>query len=161
MAEKFVLVSTLDSLEKGEQFTLWPLHVTVMPWFSMPDGNRQAFKNTLTNRLHDVAPIVARGDAEALFGLTKDVPVRTLHSMGALASLHALALEVVERFDGAVDSPYVGSNYIPHITNQNGEGIEEGQEVRFDAVQLIRGDVNGLRTVERVFYLANETKRLA
>jgi len=156
MAEKLVLVSALETLNKGQQFTEWPLHVTILPWFGLPKDREQAFDNALTNRVYKVAPVFTVGGEVALFGPNKDVQVRKLRSIGTLASLHNLVLETVRGFDGTIDSPYIERNYEPHVTFRNEQGISEGQELKLATLQLIRGDTTGLRTVERNFYLGGK-----
>lgn len=156
MAEKFVLVSALETLNKGDVFVEWPLHVTILPWFTLPTERQRAFENALTNRTHDVASIHTIGGEEAFFGPRQDARVRKLRRIGALASLHQLALETVRSFDGSVDDPYIERNYEPHVTFQDEKGIEEGQEVTLTALQLVRGEEAGRRTVQRVFYFGKE-----
>lgn len=153
MAEKLVLVSSLEPLKKGDRFETWPLHVTILQWFSLPREFEPAFVNALANQAHATKPPVAVGDVEAMFGPEHDVRVRTLRSMGALAALHARVYETARRFDGIVDSPYVLRDYRPHVTYQGERGIAEGETVRLTAMQLIRGDVGGPRTIEHVFHL--------
>ncbi len=162
MAEKFVLISALEPLERGDQFEQWPLHVTIVPWFALPKEREQAFLNALVNRVYGKSSFVTTGGDEALFGPDKDVRVRKLRRIGALAALHNIALGAVHDFDGVVDGGYVGRDYVPHVTYQGERGIEEGQELELSAMQLVRGDVDGSRTVERVFYfIADNSKRNA
>lgn len=159
MAEKLVLISSLENLEKGDDFDEWPLHVTIMPWFTVPKELERSFINAMENRMYETRPLKVVGDTDEYFGPAKTVHVRTLRNIGALASLHSRTLETLTRSGGIVDSPYIQEYFRPHITYQNGHSIKENQEVELTHMQLLRGDTQGARRVEKVFSFLKDKNR--
>lgn len=153
MAEKLVLISAIEELNKGDTFEDqdWPLHVTVMPWFSVPKQFEPGLIHSLANQMHQVRPQAVVGDQNELFGDRKTIEVRTLRNIGKLATLHVSVLGILNRIGGEVNSPYIRDLYRPHVTYQHGKGINENEEVTLSRMQLIRGDESGPRRVENVF----------
>lgn len=150
MAEKFAIISSLEPLQRGDTFESWPLHVTVMTWFSLPTHQERAFDNALRNRMHDIKPFEVTGAKQELFGPDSDVPVRLLGRVGMLGSLHNQILPVIERMSGEIipeNSDFVGDGYRPHITDQPHGRFGEGETVLLDSMQLISGDTDGPRKV--------------
>jgi 2'-5' RNA ligase len=160
MAEKFVLASTLEPLKTGDQFETWPLHVTIMQWFTIPENRFAPFDNSLKNRMHDFAPTVIEGDQVEWFGPENDVRVRVLKNIGALASLHSAVLDTISNHGGTIYSEYIGEYFRPHVTFQGEEGLEENEKRDIRGMHLIRGDVTGPRTVIKQYpFLKGQPKR--
>lgn len=163
MAEKLVLISAIEELSKGDLFEDqdWPLHVTVMPWFSIPKQYEPDFVDALASRMHSVSPIVVIGDQNEYFGDKEKgerIKVRTLRNIGKLAyDIHPSVLDIINRFGGEVDSPYIRDLYRPHVTYQHGVAIDEGEEVTLERLQFIRGDERGPRLVENVFTFTKDS----
>ena len=153
MAEKLVLVSAIEDLNTGDTFEDqdWPLHVTVMPWFSVPKQFEPGLIHSLANHMHHVRPQTVIGDQNELFGDRKTIKVRTLRNIGQLATLHTNVLDILNRIGGEVSSHYIRNLYRPHVTYQHGVSINEDEEVILSRMQLIRGDESGPRRVENVF----------
>ncbi len=156
MAERSIIVSSLDPIKAGEQFKKWPRHITVVPWFFIPETSKPSFKQALKKRAKNTSRLTVIGDREALFGPKHDVRVRTLREIGLLANLHSLLLEDIKFFDGKVASEYIAQNYVPHVTYQDGRGIAAGEVLQLNAVQLIEDDTGGMRTVEQSYALSAE-----
>ena len=165
MAEKLVLVSAIEELNKGDTFEDqdWPLHVTVMPWFSV----QKRFEDELVDEVRDYAstirPLKVIGHVDKMFGPPnnplKEVKVRTLRNTARITGLHTGILDIINRYGAEVDLPYIRDLYQPHVTYQRGLGIEKDQEITLENLQLLRGDIIGPRIVERTFVLGEETSR--
>lgn len=146
MAEKFGIISSLDPIKKGDQFEQFPLHVTLMTWFDMP--NERAFMNKLQNFAHEYGPQAVEGGDEALFGINGDVRVRKLGRVGSLYAIHDDLHEIIIGLGGEIWSGgFVKDDYLPHVTFQDDRGIELGEQLILDRFQVIRGDEIGPRTV--------------
>ena len=160
MSEKFTLISSLDDIKVGDQFEQWPLHVTVMPWFSLPEGRLAPFDNRLRNMMHNYKPMTMTGKQEAMFGPESDVRVRVVGDLGAFAVMHEAMRVLVNDNDGEVLSPYVGDAFVPHITFQGEQGIDEGQVFTLSGLQLIAGDATGPREVRKQYrFMKGQPKR--
>ena len=151
MAEKFTLISSLEPLKVGDSFEQWPLHVTAMPWFSLPEGRLAPFDNSLRNKMHNYKPMQLTGKKEALFGPEADVRVRTLGDLGSFALMHEALRTLVSDHGGETTAPYVGDAFVPHVTFQGEKGIDEGKVITLGGLQLISGDVTGPREVRKQY----------
>ncbi len=152
-SDKFVLVASLDPLEKGDEFTRWPLHVTLLPWFTIPDDRMQAFDNSVKSRVHTYEAQYPAGDTLEMFGPEKNVPVRTLKNIGRLAHMHRELVECVERVNGTFYDSWIKDNFRPHLTFQKDKGIDEDELIALTHLELIWGDIHGNRRVEQVYNL--------
>lgn len=165
MAEKLVLVSAIEELNKGDTFEDqdWPLHVTIMPWFNV----QKQFEDELIDEVADYAgtthPLKVIGDVNKIFGPPnkplEEVKVRTLRNTARIALLHTGILDIINRYGAEVTSPYIRGSYQPHVTYQHGSGIEKDQEIILENLQLIRGDVSGPRIVEHTFSFGKDASR--
>ena len=54
-------------MHRGDRFRQWPLHITIVPWFRLPDLNED-LGSGLERALWSVRPFAARADGEAHFG---------------------------------------------------------------------------------------------
>jgi 2'-5' RNA ligase len=161
MAEKLILVGAVEEM-KPFQDQDWPLHVTVMPWFSVSDRHSESFIEALEHRAsQEKSPLQLFGDEIEYFGSDRSIKVRTLRNISRIAQLHNDLLSLIARdYAGIVDSPYIGSQYRAHVTEQaGGKKIEKDQEIILENLQLVRGDVSGPRIVEHTFGLAKDTSR--
>lgn len=156
-SDKFVLVASLETLEKGDEFTHWPLHVTLLPWFTVPDERMQAFDNAVKNRVHTYGAQFPLGDTIEMFGPHKDVPVRTLKSIGRLAHMHRELVDCVERANGTFYDSWIKDDYRPHVTIQKDKAIDEDEQIALTHLELIWGDIHGNRRVEKVYQLPRAT----
>jgi 2'-5' RNA ligase len=151
-----ILVCSLTPLEKRDQFADWPPHVTILPWFSLPEASRKAFINRMTNYTLRRQPITITGDEEKWFGARHTTRVRTVRHLGALSTLHAEALRMVEAAGGEVVSAHIDDEFQPHVTYRQEQGIEQDETVLLRDMQLIQKDLSTQRKiVEHVFRLGN------
>lgn len=147
-----LLVCTLEPLAKHAQFAEWPLHVTVVPWFTLPEQMRPAFINRVTNLTHRLSPITITGDEEAWFGERHDIRVMKVRHMGALATLHSELLHDIEESGSQVFSEWLDDEYAPHVTFHDGQSLETGESAELKEMQYIRMDMTTRRkVVEHVF----------
>lgn len=155
-----LLVCTLKPVHEGEELLNMPLHVTIQPWFSVPDRYEGAFLNGLINYVHDQRPISVSGGEQAFFGPNKSVRVRKIsHGIGQLAAVHEATGALIQRYDGYVDSEWVGDKYVPHVRDVQDESLGLGETVVLSAVQLLRrspGDAK--KIVEHVLHFGGNTR---
>lgn len=149
-----ILVGILRDVSEGDVLERIPEHVTLLHWFSLDSGYQRAFENALMNRLHYVAPIQLVGEGRDDFGPERDIPVTTL-KLGALASFHTMALQLVQSFGGSVHSEYIGEKYAPHVSDTEDFQFGVGDERLLERVQLVSMDrESGARKVEKVLSLS-------
>jgi hypothetical protein len=61
----------------GDEFSKWPLHVTIIPWFRLDDLSEQIARG-LTEAMSSISPFLATVGEEVLFGPRKDRPANLL-----------------------------------------------------------------------------------
>lgn len=112
----FVIVHILDEYETGKQFSMWPLHVTLLPWFDAPDAN--GVVEALTPLLEKSAPINVQLGDFAKLGAKRTA--RMLITSTDLKTLHEQLLKIVEDNGWPIRGRYTGSHFSPHITRTSG-----------------------------------------
>jgi len=156
-AGDYILVYFAEPVEVGFRFERrrgdWPLHITLAPWFY------GAMDAPLQRALHivaqPIAPVTVRVGGEALFGPNKDIPVNIISNPEALYELHESLLAAVQTADGVVeDSQFIGDNYMPHITQHDGNRRRhDGDEIFLDDFHLVQLDEQNMCQVVAQFSL--------
>jgi hypothetical protein len=136
---RYYLSYLLEDLPVGATFKPSVLHVTILPWFAL-ETEEGPFLNWFYKHFGDVAAFDAVAAQRAMFGPKKDVPVSILEPEDKFMELHKLALS----WFGAVGArwaekdPYVGDDYIPHVSQRQGYVIEENQTLHISSVTLFK-----------------------
>lgn len=115
---EFVIAYMVDTAEIGQRFTMWPLHMTLMPWFEAP-GVR-IVEQKLLEKLKDVPGFdVVVGERSSL-GVHKRLPVMLITHTPELQRLHEKILETVKENNWQLKGRYTGELFKPHITQKAG-----------------------------------------
>lgn len=61
----------LESQPLHTQFEVWPLHVTIVPWFRLPDSSESVAQGLLAQVLAPIGPFTTVAGDEAMFGPKK------------------------------------------------------------------------------------------
>ncbi len=163
MAEKLTIVGSLEPerlYEKGDKFEgEWPLHVTLMPWFSL-NGSQPAFEHATGQAVQRFGVQEIVGGKEALFGEDR---VRLLGRVANLAGIHYLIMANLARQDGNFETDddlrHVGDDYVPYV-----KGLDKSETASFDRLQLVKrvmdreGKDTGVRTVINSFPLLGKKR---
>jgi len=136
----FVVVLPLVPLMVGTGFRRdsWPAHVTLVPPFET-DAPAEPVVETIRAAAAGHAPLVARGEGRARFGRRRDVPVTTIELTPEFEALHVDVLAAVNRFlrHGARLTHVGPRNYRPHVTVQEGGGLEPGVSVTLSQLAVV------------------------
>jgi hypothetical protein len=136
---RYLIAYLLDDLGVGDKFEPTALHVTILPWFAL-ETEEGPFLNWFYKHFQDVAAFDAVAVQRAMFGPKEDVPVSILEPEDRFMELHKLALS----WFGAVGArwaekdPYVGDDFIPHVSQRRGYVIEENQTLHISSVTLFK-----------------------
>ncbi|MGH7197035.1 MAG: 2'-5' RNA ligase family protein [Candidatus Saccharimonadales bacterium] len=149
--DELMIASCLGDIEKGEVFQRWPLHITLVPWFSLSHDQRFELDEALRHIAERTPTFTVIGGEIAHFGPHR----RQVRLLGdrALHELHGRLTKVVEHTGGQIiSSAHIGEHYRPHITERD-EGVEEGEEVRVHGFQLVSkiGPHDNHRKVEALY----------
>jgi hypothetical protein len=156
---KDIFVSSLMPMEKGDEITgEWPLHVTVVPWFSIPERYDGAFSTSVTNLMHSIHPITIHGGDERHFGEENDIRVRTVTSMGGLALLHDKLVEIITRYDGEIFSSWIQGRegYEPHVTATDSDELDDCEQRTLTHLQRVRKEAGRKVVVASLPFLKND-----
>lgn len=132
MTHEYILVALLGVYQRGDTFTAWPLHVTLVTWFDPVD------EATLVAELRSItAPrIVSRVGEQRVWGTNT---VNVIRRTPELHALHRHLLATVTAHGRLLtNQQYMGDVYTLHITHQHGASVAEGSGVTLDAIYLIK-----------------------
>lgn len=128
-----LVVVMLEPLPPGEEFEIWPMHITLVPWF--PCDNRKKLDEVLAGVAGRHARLtVTIGKAE-MWGDKDKFKVLKVDDKGGLYRLHWDVFQSLEKNNFPIhQKDYLGEKYTPHITLRN----QLSDEGRFKPGQLIR-----------------------
>lgn len=138
---RYLIAYLLDDFEVGTQFKPSALHITVLPWFAL-ETNEAPFVEWFYKHFGQIEAFDAEADRRSMFGPQRDVPVSIMEPEEKFMELHQLALS----WFGAVGArwaekdPYVGDDYVPHVSQRRGYVLREGQKIRIDSLTLFKAN---------------------
>ena len=145
-----IIVHLVERQPEGTTFRRkraeWPLHVTLVPWFTVSDDQRSQLLAALIQYGVSKAPFAVHVGEQELFGPHKDVPVNLIREQAPVAQLHDDLLTLVRRqgiqiHGSASIHPGLEQTYRAHITHHPGDGIHRrfpGDEELFDGFSVAR-----------------------
>jgi hypothetical protein len=145
----YILVTFVDQQDSGKHFVrsrnIWPLHITVVGWFSIDHAGFTEFEEDLHKIAGTFAAKKLMVGSEALFGENNEVVVNTLSDSEYTHSIHSALLHLVTQHGGRlVDSRWIGADYSAHITHHGDVRCHEGDLFLYDHVQLVRLQAGGV-----------------
>jgi 2'-5' RNA ligase len=129
--EEFVIVCLWEPIGIGTRFTQWPLHITLMPWFTAPDVT--TVKAVLTPAVSLLSPFWVEVGEQDYFGQRK-LPVKLIRHNAKLQALHGLLLSKLEEQAWPITGRYTGQHFRPHVTRK--AGIDAEGRLLIDAIYI-------------------------
>lgn len=115
----------------------WPLHVTVLPWFTVPD--EAALVDFLQRHLPSEQAFEAIIGADASFGESGERPVSLVENRAPFALLHNYVLEAVLGQHGTVlMNTWIRDSYKPHVTHHGENRLHPGETFMVQSLTLVR-----------------------
>ena len=139
-SHEFVLVHMLEPVELGTQFTMWPLHMTLLPWFNAPSA--EVVRKELVRALEAIKSLSLKIGEKEFFGQRK-LPVRLVVNTSELQNLHSALLKMVDENGWNLQGRYTGGHFKPHVTNKSGKQAED--ELRVYSVYVFEKMPHGYR----------------
>lgn len=119
------------------EFVLWPLHITIVPWFPADDSKGLDELLTKIASKHE-AFIVTVGKRE-YFGKEDKLTVNLVNDSGDLHRLHWDVFHSLEKNGFPIhQKDHMGEKYKPHITHQGRRHLNEGEELIVPSFSLVR-----------------------
>lgn len=139
----FLVVYMVDTVEVGERFTRWPLHMTILPWFTADSLN--AVLEVLQPVVRQHQPFTVEVGERAFYGQIKKLPVKLIVNNEQLQALHTDVLGAVTGAGWPLQGRYTGANYSPHVTQKAGRDAEG--VLTINAVHIAEALPQGYRTI--------------
>ena len=136
-----LVVIMLEPVPTGEEFEIWPMHITIVPWF--PSGDGQKLDRLLTKIAQKYQPLEVKAGKIEQWGSTDKFKVLKIDSDWRLLSLHWDVLRSLEKNGFPVhQKDYLGEKYTPHVTLRNSladeSRYERGEVIKIDRFTLVR-----------------------
>jgi 2'-5' RNA ligase len=136
-----ILVHMLEPQMVGSYFDRgrWPLHITLMPWFSSPTERRRELEAALKLLAQATPPASLIIGEPALFGPNKDIPVQLVAEAGKLRPLHQGLLDLLKLLQLPLTAghSFIGPEYTPHVSQYEDRRTEPGQRVEASDFYLV------------------------
>ena len=107
----------LEPVDIGDRFSMWPLHMTLLPWFEAPSA--QPVEQRLSEKLKGVASFKVVVGERAIFG--SQLPVMLIDHTSVIQQLHEKLLEMLEENNWQLRGRYTGASFRPHVTQKAGQ----------------------------------------
>jgi 2'-5' RNA ligase len=140
---EFVIVYMVGPAAIGTRFTMWPLHLTLMPWFEAP--YEQIVEQKLSEKLEDLSPFDVSVGEPASFGAHKRLPVSLVEHTPEIQNLHETLLEVLRENNWQLQGRYTGAAFKPHVTQKAGQ--DASRILHIDELYIIEAQPQNYRQV--------------
>lgn len=155
--ERLMVAHLLESVD-GQNFSKWPLHITLLPWFECQESLAVEAIESVTEHIKKCRLSlgeVALGSIE-MFGENSDIPVRRVVGAEALSLLN-IHRDLLDCFDdNLINKQYVGENYVPHISVSDEYYSGESDIINIDNMSLIK-HCGQHKTIVRNYNLNDKT----
>lgn len=139
MKKEYVVVALLDKAKIGDQLVHWPLHLTILPWFSYYEPKK--FLDEANDLVSKTPTIDLRVSSKATWGYNT---VSTIHYSIGLHRLHEDLLKIAIKHGrmSHTNHGYHGRSYTPHITHQGRSHVNEGQSIKIESIYVVERDMS-------------------
>jgi 2'-5' RNA ligase len=156
-----LVVIMLEPMPAGREFEIWPMHITIVPWFLCADGSK------LDEVLEQVAkkhkPFEVKAGRIKKWGGKEPFEVVSITDDWRLQSLHWGVFHALEKNGFHVhQKDYLGEKYSPHITLRNRladkDRYKSGDIIKIDRFTLVnqtrlKGSGRMIKSLEKDYKL--------
>lgn len=140
---EYVIVCMVDPAQVGDRFTMWPLHITLLPWFDAPDV--QTVKEVVEQKLQGFRPFTVSVGKRSSFGVDKRLPVMLIQPSHKLQDLHDTLLTAVQEQGWELHGRYTGSHFVPHVTQKAGR--DASGDIQIETLHIAEKQSQGYRQI--------------
>jgi 2'-5' RNA ligase len=113
-----LIVIMLEPMPFGIEFEIWPLHITIVPWF--PSNDQEKLNKILMQIANRHKPFIVSVGKLETWGKKDKYDVYLIDDPGELQRLHWDVFSTIEKNGFPVhQKDYLGEKYRPHITIRN------------------------------------------
>ncbi|MBX4190694.1 2'-5' RNA ligase family protein [Candidatus Saccharibacteria bacterium] len=141
MRNEHLVVVMLEPMPKGEEFEIWPMHITIVPWFPCDDAAR--LNKVLAKAVQKHKKFSVRTGGIEEWGSKERFKVLRIDDSTELYQLHCDVFHSLEKNDFPIhQKDYMGQKYTPHVTLRNSLADETkyqpGDKINIDRITLIK-----------------------
>lgn len=128
----------IEEQRAGTQFKAWLLHVTIVPWFRLPDSS-EVIVEGLEQALKTITPFEVVADGEAMFGPRKNRPVRLLKQPTPLSDIEAKVRTYLHKKRAWLvdETTKIRQDFRPHVTMQKDNGLQAGEKFMINRLYIV------------------------
>jgi 2'-5' RNA ligase len=135
------LVVVMVEPASNEEFEIWPLHITLVPWF--PCNDEQRLDETLQKIAGRHKEFKVRAGKLEQWGKKEKFEVQKIEDEGLLHKLHWDVFRKLENNGFPIhQKDFLGEKYTPHLTLRNryqkSHALAEGTELKIKNFTLVR-----------------------
>lgn len=143
MAERneHLVVVMLEPVPAGEEFEVWPMHITIVPWF--PCGDPERLDTVLTEVASRHSTLEVKAGKIEEWGHDEKFKVMKIDDTGRLHTLHWDVLHSLEKNGFSIhQKDYLGEKYRPHVTlrnrKANADKYSRGETITIGRITLVK-----------------------
>jgi 2'-5' RNA ligase len=130
----------LEQMPKGEEFEIWPPHITIVPWFLV--GDEALLDKTLRSIANKFTEFLAKAGQIEEWGKKEKFRVQKIDDDGELHQLHWNVFQDLQKNGFNIhQKEFLGEKYVPHVTLRNRKSKDEltkGSEIYIDSFTLVK-----------------------
>ena len=133
-----LIVIPLEPLKKSKPFIDWPLHVTIVPWFAVPEERAEDLGILLTNIATRYRKFNVKVGGVAMFA-NGQLSVKLIEPAETLQALHLDVFNTLENNGFTIhQKDFLNANYRPHFIYQPEDKFKTGSLITISSFSLIR-----------------------
>ncbi len=130
----YLLTYFVEPMQIGRTFSDWPLHITIIPWFSVK--NIEQADEALEQIAGNHQPLKAIGSTRETFG---EHDVCLVEPADVLRTIHKAVYASLQSLDARfISTEFFGDNYNPHVTTQGEAIFAVGEHILLNGFYLVR-----------------------
>jgi 2'-5' RNA ligase len=131
----------LELMPAGQEFEIWPMHITIVPWFPCDDAEKLG--KVLSQVASKHSPFEVKAGKITQWGGKDKFKVLKIDGDWRLLSLHWDVFNSLEKSGYPVhQKDYTGEKYTPHVTLRNSladeKKYERGEVIDIDRFTLVK-----------------------
>jgi 2'-5' RNA ligase len=136
-----IVIHLVESFAEGRRFcrtrTGWPLHITFIPWFTVP--SEADILQELGTAAAGYAAFSVRVGEGALFGPERDVAVNVIATQEPCRTLHDALVELLRCHNASfISEQWMGEAFRAHITHHGERRREPGDTEAVNTITVVR-----------------------
>lgn len=142
-----LICAFIRPIRLDDSFQHWPLHVTIVPWFRLPDATEQLTLG-LATALSRIEPFTAVAAEETMMGPRRNRPALLLAAPTPFDDVEQRVRTYLHKKRAWLvdETTKIRRPFRPHVTHQQDDRLSVGDRFRCDGVYLV-AQMGGIKVV--------------